>query len=299
MGKYLSICIPTNGRIEILKNTLDSIFVNCKHSFDDFEVAISDNSSNSDLEIMLSNSYSQYPNIVYSRTDAAGFLNSINALKMGTGLFLKLQNNYTMFTGDGLNDLIDFVKEYQALKPLVYFKNSGESDILFFDSFNMFSYHLSYWNSWSAGISIWKDDFEKISSNDFDEMFPHVSLLIYQEYKLNFVINDKVIFINQFVSDKGGYNLFGVFSINYLNLMNSALKSNCITLSTYVKIKDDLLYNFLPVWYCNAIIAVNTYTFDLTDIKKSISVNYGRLGYYKLVLLGYARFFARCIKNLQ
>ena len=61
---YLSICIPTNGRIEIIKNTLDSIYKNCDVPFSEFEVVLSDNSNNDELLELLEN-YKQYSNIVY------------------------------------------------------------------------------------------------------------------------------------------------------------------------------------------------------------------------------------------
>lgn len=298
MNKYLSICIPTNGRINVLKNTLDSIFLNCNQSYDDFEVILSDNSDNTDLELMLIDLYSDIPNIVYSKSSYPGFLNSINALKIANGNLLKLHNNYTMFTNNGLSDLINFSKNEYQTKPLIFFKNSGRKGIQNFSNFNDFTCELSYWNSWSTGISIWKEDFTKISSFDFDKMFPHVSLLIYQNYKKNFMINDNLYFINQEVGNKGGYNLFKTFSVDYLNLMNLALKNYSITENTFIKIKYDLIHEFLPIWYFNTKLKKNEYTFDLSEIKKHISVNYGIMGFIKLLILSYFFFIKKIFIKL-
>ncbi len=299
MNKYLSICIPTNGRLNILKNTLDSIFLNCNQLYDDFEVILSDNSDNNDLELMLIEYFSEIPNIIYSKSSYPGFLNSINALKIAKGDFLKLHNNYTMFTSEGLLDLLSFIKSEIKLKPLIYFKNSGILGIQNFNNFNDFSSELSYWNSWSTGISIWREDFNKIRNLDFDNMFPHVSLLIHQNYKGNFIINDKVYFLNQHVGGKGGYNLFKTFAVDYLSLMFYALGNNYISSSTYNKIKDDLFYDFLPIWYFNTKIKKNNYTFDLSDIKKNVSINYGKFGYQKLVLLAYIQLFKKLFNKLN
>jgi hypothetical protein len=238
---YLSICIPTNGRLDILKNTLDSIFKNGIQSYDDFEVILSDNSDNCDLELMVKEFYGQFPNLIYSKSNCFGFLNSINALKIANGEFLKLHNNYTMFTSSGLSDLIAFIKNENQNKSLTYFRNTGKKGIQYFNSFNDFFYDLSYWNSWSTGISIWREDFIKISNGDFNRMFPHVSLLIYQNSKKKYIINDFLYFVNQDVPGKGGYNLFRTFSIDYLDLMKLALDSSFITKKTYIKIKKDLL----------------------------------------------------------
>lgn len=299
MHKYLSICIPTNGRLDILKNTLNSIFLNCNQLYDDFEVILSDNSENNDLELMLIESFSEIPNIIYSKSTYPGFLNSINALKMAKGDFLKLHNNYTMFTSEGLLNLLSFIKSEIKLKPLVYFKNSGIHGIQNFNNFNDFSYELSYWNSWSTGISIWREDFNNIKNLEFDKMFPHISILIYQYYKGSFIINDSVYFINQHVGGKGGYNLFKTFTVDYLNLTYYALHNNYISTITYNKIKADLFYDFLPIWYFNTKIKKNNYTFDLSDIKKYVSINYGKFGYYKLVLLAYSQLFKKLYNKLN
>jgi glycosyltransferase involved in cell wall biosynthesis len=66
---YLSICIPTNGRIEIVRQTLDSIYKECKVDFVDFEVVLSDNSNNDELLLLLEE-YKQFPNIIYSKTNS-------------------------------------------------------------------------------------------------------------------------------------------------------------------------------------------------------------------------------------
>lgn len=286
MSLYLSICIPTNGRISIIKNTLDSIFLNSNIPHSEFEVVLSDNSSNDDL-IKLLEFYKQYPNIRYFKSDCVGFLNSINSLKLGNGEFLKLHNNYTMFIEDGLKELLSFIKAEINQKPVVFFKNTGENGLLRYDNFNIFCQSLSYWNTWSTGFSIWKSDFKLLSNNNFDKMFPQVTLLNLLSFKTCFVINENQYFINQEVIGKGGYNLFKTFAVDYLLLMENSMKNNEISTATYYKIKNDLFYNFLVIWYFNTKIKKNNFTFDLSDIYKNISINYGNLGYFKLVFGAY------------
>lgn len=286
MKLYLSICIPTNGRISIIKNTLDSIFLNSKIPYTEFEVVLSDNSSNDELKELLE-LYNKYPNIRYFKSNCEGFLNSINSLKLGNGEFLKLHNNYTMFVQDGLEELLNFIKGEIHQKPAVFFKNTGENDLIKFESFDLFCQDLSYWNTWSTGFSIWKSDLLKFSNNHFDKMFPHVTLLNLLCNKKSFVINENQYFINQDVKGKGGYNLFKTFAVDYLLLMENSMNNNEISASTYNKIKHDLFNNFLVTWYFNTKIRKNDFTFDLSDIKKNISVNFGKIGYLKLVFLAY------------
>lgn len=294
---YLSICIPTNGRIEIVKNTLDSIYNNCTVPFSEFEVVFSDNSTNDEL-ISLLDEYKEYPNIIYEKSTCEGFLNSINALKMGSGLFLKLHNNYTMFTVGGLSELVSLIKLGEINKPLVFFKNFGKKGISNYSSFDSFCADLSFWNSWSTGFSVWKEDLDKISDWKVNKMFPHTSLLMLQYSKEEFSINDEIYFINQDVPKKGGYNLFRVFAVDYLTILEVAQSDNIISTKTFKKIKKDLFFNFLISWYRNTMISKNTYTFYLEDIKGSMSVYYGASGFYKLKFLSYVYFYISKLKRI-
>lgn len=301
---YLSICIPTNGRIEILKNTLDSIYTNCTVPFSDFEVVLSDNSKNDELEILLK-SYQHFPNIVYSKTNCEGFLNSINALKLGSGKFLKLHNNYTLFSNQGLSKFVSFVKQEELLKPLIFFKSSGIDKLRRYNSFDAFNSDLSFWSSWSSGFSIWKEDFSKISDIEVNKMFPHTSLFFSQYSKDSFVINDYVYFENQEVPKKGGYNLFRTFAVDYLGMIEQTMIKNYISIKTFEKIKEDLFFNFLTSWYYNTKISKNEYTFNLDNIRENLQIYYGRYSYPKMLFFSYlfavkkiGYFSLKFIKNL-
>jgi hypothetical protein len=296
---YLSICIPTNGRLDILKNTLDSIYSDLEVNYDEFEVVLSDN-SNDDLLLKMLSSYDKYPNIVYFKTTSEGFLNSINALKMAKGVFLKLHNNYTIFNKGALGKIISFIKNEITLKPSVFFSNGQlkKNDVMRYNSFDSFIYDLSFWATWSSGFSIWKKDFDEYSKMEVNKMFPHTSLLLSQNSKKNFLINDILLFVNQDIPKKGGYNLFETFAVIFLQMLDDCLKSNRITEKTFRHIKLDMFKNFLIIWYCNTKIVKNEYTFILSGIKSSMKVYYSSLSYYRMILSAYARAFIRFLKVL-
>jgi len=71
---------------------------------------------------------------------------------------------------------------------------------------------------------------------------------------------------------------------------------NHISKETFEFIKTDLYNNFLTVWYCNIKILKNDYTFDMTDLKKSMLVYYSALLYYKMVFIAYFRAFKNQVK---
>lgn len=283
----LSICIPTRDRVEILKKTLDSIFTSSTVSLDEYEVIVSDNSDNDDVQKALEN-YRSYPNFRYHRSEKKGFLNSINALELGNGKLLKLHNNYTMFSMNSLEKLIAFTKDNLAQKPLIFFAQGelGSITIKSHDAFDDFLMDVSFWITWSSGFSIWKEDFLKLKDKEVNNMFPHTSLLLFQNKKEKYVINNFKYFNNQHIPGKGGYNLFNVFAVVFLNMVYALKSSRDIRHQTFEKIKHDLYYFLIP-WYYNTKIAKNDYTYDLTDIKSSVCTYYTELEYKKLVVLAY------------
>jgi len=299
MDIYLSICIPTKGRLEIVKDTLDSIFSDTDVDYNDFEVVLSDNSDNDLLRDLLAD-YKQYPNIVYGKTTVEGFFNSINALQMGTGCLLKLHNDYTRFNKSALKRMIDFVKAEMAVKPMVFFSNNEfkSKTVQRYNTFDEFSYDLSFLGTWSTGFAIWKEDFDKCSKTSLNKIFPHTTLLFEQYYKKSFIINDEELFYNQIVYTKGGYNLFQAFSVQYLNMVQNSFKEKHLSKKTFDHIKSDLFNRFLITWYYNTKVAKNSYTYDLSGIKESVTTYYSAAQYHYMVGGAYLLSFLKKVKRL-
>jgi abequosyltransferase len=282
---YLSICIPTYNRLEILKKTLDSIYSDLADvDLTDFEVVISDNEPNQSTKIIIDQFH--FDNLYYHPTTCSGFLNSFEVLKFGTGMFLKLHNNYTMFRKGSLKKMIAVAKENQMVKPVMFFTNglgqNGKAET--FDTYDAFMYRLSYLSSWSSGFGIWKEDFEIIlNSIDVNNYFPQTSILMTQFQKTNYIINDIPLFDNQDIPNKGGYNIFKVFSVDFISLIEMAYNTKQISQKTFDKIKIDLLLDYLSVRYFKTVIA-RMDNFEKKDIKKNIEVHYSTLMYYVLIL---------------
>lgn len=299
---YLSICIPTNGRIEILKKTLDSIFLVNPSYYEYFEVVITDNSQNSDVENQLEN-YHKFINFKYFKSTANGFMNILEALNNGTGQLLKLHNNYTKIDNpSSLISLIECVKVNEKNKPLIFFTNGNLKNCYtkLYSNYDKFIYDLSFWNTWAMGFSIWKEDFDKYKNSDLNPMFPHTSLLLYHENSNKcYLINNKIYFINQVVSNKGGYDLFKTFCVDYLGMIKMSLIKNKISKKTFNKIKRDLYFKFLIQWYYNTKRVKNDFTFVNVNIKKSITVFYSPIHYYMLVLFSITYPFVNKIISLN
>lgn len=281
---YLSICIPTYNRLDILQKTLDSIYADLNDlDLEDFEVVISDNEPNQSTKHIVTKF--NFKNLHYHATTSSGFLNSFDVLKLGNGMFLKLHNNYTMIRKGSLKKMITEIKENFAGKPVIFYSNGlGEfGTIESFGTYNEFMFRLSYLSSWSSGFGIWKEDFENIYNKiDVNNYFPQTSLLMTQNQKINYIINDIPIFDNQDVPKKGGYNIFKVFCVDYVSLIEGAYKRKDISKKTFDKIKKDLLFKYISVRYFKTVI-IRIDNFEKNDIKESVEVHYSTLMYYQMI----------------
>lgn len=286
MNPILSICIPTYNRLDILRNTISSIYSDLDGvSLDDFEVVVSDNSKEHTTQPVIEEF--KYENLHYYPTDCEGFRNSFFALSYGKGDYLKLNNNYTMFRKGSLRILIEQLKSLKHNKCQVIYTNGLRKikDVAYYDTFDSYMSGLSYFCSWSAGYGMWREDFERVKNNvEIDKYFPQTSLLLSQSYKYDFAIDDRSLFEDQHVPKKGGYNIFKVFSIDFLNLIHGAYAYGTISEKTYKKIKRDLLYKYLSVRYFKTVIA-RLDNFEHTGIKKNITVYYAKWQYILMLLV--------------
>ena len=120
MTPILSICIPTYNRLDILRNTILSIYADLGNvSMEDFEVVVSDNSKEHTTQPIISEF--KYSNLHYYITECEGFKNSFYALSYGKGDFLKLNNNYTMFKKGTLKILINQLKSLRDSRSQVIY----------------------------------------------------------------------------------------------------------------------------------------------------------------------------------
>lgn len=297
---YLSFCIPTYNRLEILQNTIESIYADLEGvESDEFEVIISDNEPNQSAKKIVAKF--SHKNLHYYSNDCSGFLNSYFSLKCGDGLYLKLHNNYTKLRQGTLKKMISVIKENTVKKSLIFFtdglKQNGK--IKKFNSYNSFMYELSYFSSWSTGFGIWTDDFYNVcESVKIDKYFPQTSLLLSQSNKSYYIINDEPIFDNQKIPKKGGYNIFKVFSVDYVSLIEQSYLRNDISIDTFSKIKSDLLYNYLATRYFKTVIT-RLDNFEKSDIKKSVNTYYSNLAYYLMIIFALFSPFKFGVRKLK
>lgn len=283
----LSICIPTFKRGKILTKTLESIYSQSNFdNFSNFEVIVTDNDPEYENELYISN-FNKYDNFHYFKNNSKGFLNSLEALKKGKGSLLKLHNIQMKFKKGSLNKILRIIKNNLSKKPLLFFSNGvlKINQIQNYNSFNKFIYSLSFQCSWSAGFSLWLNDRKILEANNLNKTFPQTSLIFLYDEKINYVVNDINYFSMQYVSSKGGYNIFEVFGTNFLDMMENYCNEKKIHDRTFEKIKLDLSKYFFPkVIFKNLVLKIEN--FETKNFIKHLNKHYDKISIIKMILRG-------------
>lgn len=277
----ISLCIPTNGVIEWVFPVLDSIF---NQGIDSslYEVVITDNGNNQDFKEKLKENYlNKYSNLVYAETNALPFLNEIEAYKLANGQLIKFVNHRTMLTEGALARLVSFATENAEEKPIIYFANGVlklEKAQHRYTNFDQFVRNLSYWSSWSTGMTIWKKDFENIpEKTEFNQLFPHTTILFRERNSKSYLIDNTVIMNELPVGKiaKGRYDLFYAFAVEYPGILLNLLMSGDITMETFLSVKEDNL-EFLAKLYFDFVLRKIPCSYDLSSFKTSVEVFYSK-----------------------
>lgn len=275
----LSLCMPTNGVSEWVFPVLDSIYSQgCKN--DDFEVVITDNGNNEEFKQYIKAYIQKHQNIQYFETTALPFLNEIESYKRANGILIKFVNHRTKLLPGALELLIEYAGKNACNKPITYFSNGGlklEKKEKNCGTFDEFISSLSYWSSWSTGMTIWKEDFKKLPNDvsGFNELFPHTDVLFSEKNRSSYVINDTIIFdeIPQGKKPKGTYDLFYAFGVEYPSIILELYRNSSITAKTYQKVSRDNLA-FVAELYFKYFIKKEYCSYDLSGLGDMYCVFY-------------------------
>lgn len=269
--KILSLCIPTNGVTHWVLPTLEHIYnQECDTSL--FEVIITDNGNSEELndEIIKRN----YPNLTYLRTNDKGFLNQITCFKQANGLFIRMLNHRSILLPGILKKWIEIIKKYQKEKPIIYFSDGVfKKNIIECSNFEEFVKEMSYYSSWSAGVSFWNIDKETLNNIVINKMFPTTSILFEIRKKSKYIIWNEKYQELQDETGKGGYNIYKTFAVDYLDILNELRLKDRISIKTFIQIKSELIL-FLQQWYDILSSKTNKYTFDTSDMDLYLEVYY-------------------------
>lgn len=292
----LSLCIPTNGKVEWMIPVIESIYA---QGVDNtlFEVVVTDNGVKQDLAKAIKK-YT-YENFHYYQTSSQGFTNQIDAFEKCSGVFCKMLNHRSKMLPGSIESLLQFVKRYETTKPILYCAEGNAKGEEYIECANTdeFVRSMSYWVSWSAGTGAWKSDLYDIRKQKTDTMFPHTTFLFGLRDESKYVIwNGKY---EEMADDagKGGFNLFETWCVVFLDIVNNLRVSDRISKDTFIYVKKDLRKHLDSVYF-NEVVLKSKHTFILDNIRESMDVYFGKHDYICMVTTAWLHYPIYVIKKI-
>lgn len=283
----VSLCLPTNGVSEWVFPVLDSIY---EQNVDDslFEIVVTNNGDNEDFHKMILEYAGKHSNLIYKKTVAYMFDNQLEALKLASGKYFKLINHRGIFTEGALQHIVNVIRDNEEKKPVIFFSSGKlEKDEYKLDSFDEFVCEIKRYASWTTGVGIWKEDYERIGENvKIDKISPHSCILFSERKKENYLI-DNYIFENEIVSDhskKGTYDLFKAFAVEEFSITLNLYIDGDITVKTLKKVKKDYR-KFVAELYWHFMIKKDECSYDLSGFNDSMGIFYTTMDIYRTMLV--------------
>lgn len=272
----LSLCIPTYGVIEWIFPVLNSIY---SQGVDEetFEVIVTDNGDNKSFEEQMTQYKKEHSNIIYFKNNSYLFDNQLESLKLATGDYLKFVNHRSVWLEGRLQFMIDFLSDYETEKPVIYFSNGMMGwgpEFKEFSTFDDFVRNLGVYSTWTSGVGIWREDYEKISKPiRYDQISPHSSILFSERKKRKYIIHDKY-WMKDIIEDhskKGKYDLYKAFALDEFIITINLYRDGDISAETLKLVKESFA-EFLSEQYCVFNIMDTPCSYNIDNFDKYIDI---------------------------
>lgn len=270
----VSLCLPTNGMIEWVFPALDSIYEQeVENSL--FEVIVTNNGDNKEFDIMMTEYATRHSNLIYKKTNAYMFYNQLEALKLASGEYLKFINHRSIFVTDGLMKIINVIRKYEKDKPVIYFSDGVlQKEEYVLNNFDEFVCALGRFASWTTGVGIWKEDYDKIREDvKIDKISPH-SCILFSERKKDQYLIENFEFAQDIETDhrkKGKYDLFKAFAVEEITITLNLFIDGDITAETFKTVKQDYR-RFVAELYWDFVIRKAPCSYDLSGFNDAMGI---------------------------
>lgn len=289
----LSICIPTYNRGEILDKTIQGYVTD--QVFDErVELVISDNCSTDNTRSIVEKYMRIYKNIKYNCNDENIIdANFIKVLSLGRGKYLKLMNDTVTLNSGVLKSMLDIIiLNMKDLKPIFFYQNISflnSNKILCCSTLNELVSNVSFYIGWITNFGVWREDFELLENKD---RLIHLHF-IQTDLTIRLLNRNKcmIIYFADYYKvanliNKGGYNLFHIFGLNYLAIFEEYLKLNILKKKIFRVEKYRLFRYFLIGWYRTLILFKDKrFAFEKRDAIKILLRNYRYCPYFYLGII--------------
>ncbi|AMR32929.1 hypothetical protein A0256_16640 [Mucilaginibacter sp. PAMC 26640] len=306
----LTIAIPTYNRAEYLKLTLQSITRQeiFRNSYD-VEIVISDNCSTDETEALSRLYMEEFGNkVLYSRNlSNIGDKNFEQALSLGKGDFLKLNNDTLTHTDNSLVTMLADIKKHNESRAVIFYLNQGldKTGSVLCDSMDQFIDRVLYMGTWIGSFGIWRDDFNRLTNfSRYSNLLLTQTDVLYRMISATqkaFVNNDLLFVSLDFqIKKKGGYDLLTVFLDNHNIILKEYLDKRAISAKTYHKFISKLLLVFFRKYFVLHALYPDKYQFQTKSKFKRI-IDFYKSDYWLLlrfIITYYIYLFLKFIQKI-
>lgn len=303
----LSICIPTYNRVDTLTKCIDSIVLNDFFS-ENIEIVISDNCSSDNTEAAVQTYLKKYKSVKYYRNSSnlGGDRNILLSLQRGNGKYLKLTNDYNVFSELGIKHLIDIVEKYSENEPALFFNSNSKIEYHedTFHSFDKFVEKAGWTMSWIGNHGFWKSDidsWEKDADRYIAIKFMQVDWLIRSFFKRNegIICTTNLTYRLDTIAKQGDYNFFEIHTDNYFYLFQECVKDGRLSEKSFLVLKRKVLRGLLQWVFTLYLKRDNRYSFSYRDGIHHLFYNYkGFYWAYIELAISIPVFIAKQIREL-
>lgn len=295
----LSLCIPTNGVTEWVMPVLESIY---SQGIDEnyYEVIVTNNGDHAEFHQKMVKYAQEHKNLVYRQTKSYMFDNQLDALRLAKGSYLKFVNHRTVLENGALKTFLGIVRKNRKKKPVLFFANGQlksrnlECHCLDFDEFVRRLGHLA---SWTTGVGIWKEDFDRILPDmNYDKISPHSGVLFSERKKDAYIIDNRVLVreIDESHVKKGRYDLFRAFAVEEPSITLDLLRDGDISVKTFRAVKNEYKH-FAARCYCDFCIRKVPCSYELKGFDDAVGVYFER---WEVLLLAWLYFVGGRVRCL-
>ncbi|MGL5273669.1 MAG: glycosyltransferase family 2 protein [Phocaeicola sp.] len=220
----LSICIPTYNRANVLRETVQT-FIDDPDFDEQVEIVILDNASTDATQSVGEELAAKCSNVKYYRNlENIEDKNFFSVLKLGTGKYLKLNNDTITLRAGGLRRMKEHVACANPNQFLFFFPMLPhlKREVSTIRSINDLIEVGSFYITSIACFGCWKNKLEEIVDPFKYSSFKLTQVDWYLQLANNYegviIHSDDVVIAS--LPNKGGYNIAQVFVNNYFSILN-------------------------------------------------------------------------------
>lgn len=250
--KILTIAIPTYNRSAILKKSLLRLMTEINGIEDKITVLISDNNSEDETKQVVSEFSSFGIELIYNRNNKnlGPDGNFIYCFKRAKTKYVWLLGDDDLIKLNGLKKIVQILDNYNpGLIHLSKTKRSIESEYSVINNTSIFISKVSFWITFISSNIVDTSYVNGIDFNKFESTYMQylpVYLNAIKNSSQNIYVHENILEDPLDQNRNGGYNIFKVFSINYLKILK--LYRNDFGILWYEREKFRLNKNFFNNW---------------------------------------------------